>query len=136
MSKDIFDTGFILNPDLKLESNDFNKNGEMCKDCKGSEKCELLKRSMPYFCFEGFQKHMNPLSLRDEQVEFFVIDSILYHLNKFPDSKKVEMNPSEKIGCLMDLVVDEEKLSDKPKVIYRLIAKQVLDILRNRGYQF
>ncbi|HNY24973.1 MAG TPA: hypothetical protein PKJ33_00275 [Alphaproteobacteria bacterium] len=130
---DIYKPGALLNPKIKIEPNYYNINGERCSGCSYTENCELFKRDFKNLCFEEFRKQMDPLNPYKKEI-FIIVDSILYHLKKFDNSKSNPMSHFEQIDCLTSLGVSNKTISERANICLQFLGKQVLDILRSRGY--
>ncbi|MBQ8465958.1 MAG: hypothetical protein IJ545_08125 [Alphaproteobacteria bacterium] len=144
-----FDYGFELAKSPKLEKNLYNVDGYRCPDCPIYASCLLLRKKHPSLCFEGLhkalmqtnvcQKVLNKENVSSEEVALHLyVDSMLYQLDKLTDVQKVPLELFDLWDLRTDCALDEEKggnLGARYAVICRFLGRQVVDILRERGYE-
>ncbi|MBN1325327.1 MAG: hypothetical protein JW974_03875 [Alphaproteobacteria bacterium] len=122
----------FLNKDIQIEANNYNINGEHCEFCQNRPSCLLFKNDFKHLCFKGLKK------LMDHSVpgtpDFLAVDSIVYQLKTFVNPKLKPVGLFERNDCLTDLAPNNPGLSEKARIVYAFLGKQVLDILRSRGY--
>ena len=144
-----FDYGFELAETPKLEKNLYNVDGYRCPSCPVYKSCLLLRKKHPSLCFEGLQKTLiqtgvclkalNKEDVPSEEAALHLyVDSMLYQLDKLTDVEQVPLELFDLWDLRLDCAIDEQKggnLSAKHAAVCRFLGRQVVDILRERGYE-
>lgn len=144
-----WDYGFELASEPKLEENSFNVDGSKCNECPVKAACLLGKYHCESMCFEGLQKmliqtdvckkvHSKEDVSKEEAALHLYIDSMLTNLNRLSDAETVPLSFFALWDIRTDCASDETRggiLTAKHAVVCRLLGRQVIEKLRERGYQ-
>ena len=144
------DTGFEFDK-TPMMPNYFNHMNQKCQECRINGKCILQKGEYPTLCFEKLQQALietnvhEKIYTNDENITdierhlHLYLDSMLYHLKNLPGptNPPAPLDMSERMDIVTDCATTSDPIFQYHKYagLCRLFGKQVIEMLRKRGYE-